>query len=320
MFLDIVLAVVGIVLIMVGADKLTDGSVALARRFHVSELVIGLTIVAFGTSLPEFVVSLMSSIDGVPAMSIGNVVGSNLFNTLMIVGFSAFFAPFVVGNSTVYKDIPFSFIASLVLAALALDTLWDSSASANLLSRADGVVLLAFFAIFVSYSYSLATNGNGEVAVGEGGVELPAWKIAVFVVFGLAGLVVGGELFVEGASGIARELGVSEAVIGLTLAAGGTSLPELATSIVAARKGRSAMAIGNIIGSNLFNVFWILGVCATLLPMPVTGLALTDFAMLLFSSVLFWIVARTSHRIGRFEGALLIASYIAYITWLILSL
>jgi len=320
MLLDIVFAAVGIVLIMVGADKLTDGSVALARRFHVSELVIGLTIVAFGTSLPEFVVSLMSSINGVPAMSIGNVVGSNLFNTLMIVGFSALFSPFVVGRSTVYKDIPFSFIASLVLAALALDTLWDSSATADVLSRADGVVLLAFFAIFVSYSYSLATNGNGEAVAGEGGAELSAWKVAVFIVLGLIGLVAGGELFVDGASGIARELGVSEAVIGLTLAAGGTSLPELATSIVAARKGRSAMAIGNVIGSNLFNVFWILGVCATLMPMPVAGLALSDFAMLLIASVLFWIVARTSHRVSRFEGALLVACYVAYITWLILSL
>ena len=320
MLLDLVIAIVGIVLIMVGADKLTDGSVSLARRFHVSELVIGLTIVAFGTSLPEFVVSLMSTINGVPAMSIGNVVGSNLFNTLMIVGFAALVSPFVVGSSTVYKDIPFSIIASIVLAALALDTFWDSTASADLLSRADGIILLAFFAIFVSYSYSLATKGNGDDAAVEGGVELPAWKVAVFMVLGLAGLVAGGELFVDGASGVARELGVSEAVIGLTLAAGGTSLPELATSIVAARKGRSAMAIGNVIGSNLFNIFWILGFCATLMPMPVSGLTVMDFLVLFAASVLFWIVARTSHRVSRLEGAFLVACYVAYITWLILSM
>lgn len=320
MLLDLVIAIVGIVLIMVGADKLTDGSVALARRFHVSELVIGLTIVAFGTSLPEFVVSLMSSINGVPAMSIGNVVGSNLFNTLMIVGFAALVSPFVVGRSTVYKDIPFSIIASIVLAALALDAFWDSTMSADLLSRADGIILLAFFAIFVSYTYSLATKGNGDDAVVEGGVELPAWKVALFMVLGLVGLVAGGELFVDGASGVARELGISEAVIGLTLAAGGTSLPELATSIVAARKGRSAMAIGNVIGSNLFNIFWILGFCATLMPMPVSGLTVMDFLVLFAASVLFWIVARTSHRVSRLEGAFLVACYVAYITWLILSL
>lgn len=320
MLLDLVIAIVGIVLIMVGADKLTDGSVALARRFHVSELVIGLTIVAFGTSLPEFVVSVMSTINGVPAMSIGNVVGSNLFNTLMIVGFAALVSPFVVGSSTVYKDIPFSIIASIVLAALALDTFWDSTTSADLLSRADGIILLAFFAIFVSYSYSLATKGNGDDAAVEGGVELPAWKLAVFMVLGLVGLVAGGELFVDGASGVARELGISEAVIGLTLAAGGTSLPELATSIVAARKGRSAMAIGNVIGSNLFNIFWILGFCATLMPMPVSGLTVMDFLVLFAASVLFWIVARTSHRVSRLEGAFLVACYVAYITWLILSL
>lgn len=320
MLLDLLLAFAGIVLIIVGADRLTDGSVALARRFQVSELVIGLTIVAFGTSLPEFVVSLMSSLNGVPAMSIGNVVGSNLFNTLMIVGFTAVFAPIVVEKSTVKKDIPFSILSSLVLAALALDTFWDNAATDDILSRADGFVLLAFFVIFLFYSYSLATGSRAEATAEESGAVLPSWKVALFIVLGLAGLVLGGELFVDGASGIARELGISEAVIGLTLAAGGTSLPELATSIVAARKGRSAMAIGNVIGSNLFNIFWILGACAMLLPMPVAGLTLTDFLMLFVASVLFWLLARTSYRVSRLEGAFLLALYVGYVTSLILAL
>lgn len=320
MLLDLLLAFAGIVLIIVGADRLTDGSVALARRFQVSELVIGLTIVAFGTSLPEFVVSLMSSLNGVPAMSIGNVVGSNLFNTLMIVGFTAVFAPIVVEKSTVKKDIPFSILSSLVLAALALDTFWDNTATDDILSRADGFVLLAFFVIFLFYSYSLATGSRSEATAEESGAVLPSWKVALFIVLGLAGLVLGGELFVDGASGIARELGISEAAIGLTLAAGGTSLPELATSIVAARKGRSAMAIGNVIGSNLFNIFWILGACAMLLPMPVAGLTLTDFLMLFVASVLFWLLARTSYRVSRLEGAFLVALYVGYVTSLILAL
>ena len=320
MLLDLLLAFAGIVLIIVGADRLTDGSVALARRFQVSELVIGLTIVAFGTSLPEFVVSLMSSLNGVPAMSIGNVVGSNLFNTLMIVGFTAVFAPIVVEKSTLKKDIPFSILSSLVLAALALDTFWDNTATDDILSRADGFVLLAFFVIFLFYSYSLATGSRAEATAEESGAVLPSWKVALFIVLGLAGLVLGGELFVDGASGIARELGISEAVIGLTLAAGGTSLPELATSIVAARKGRSAMAIGNVIGSNLFNIFWILGACAMLLPMPVAGLTLTDFLMLFVASVLFWLLARTSYRVSRLEGAFLVTLYVGYVTSLILAL
>lgn len=320
MLLDLLLAFAGIVLIIVGADRLTDGSVALARRFQVSELVIGLTIVAFGTSLPEFVVSLMSSLNGVPAMSIGNVVGSNLFNTLMIVGFTAVFAPIVVEKSTVKKDIPFSILSSLVLAALALDTFWDNAATDDILSRADGFVLLAFFVIFLFYSYSLATGSRSEATAEESGAVFPSWKVALFIVLGLAGLVLGGELFVDGASGFARELGISEAVIGLTLAAGGTSLPELATSIVAARKGRSAMAIGNVIGSNLFNIFWILGACAMLLPMPVAGLTLTDFVMLFVASVFFWLLARTSYRVSRLEGVFLVALYVGYVTSLILAL
>ena len=320
MLLDLLLAFAGIVLIIVGADRLTDGSVALARRFQVSELVIGLTIVAFGTSLPEFVVSLMSSLNGVPAMSIGNVVGSNLFNTLMIVGFTALFAPIVVEKSTVKKDIPFSILSSLVLAALSLDTFWDNAATTDILSRADGFVLLSFFVIFLFYSYSLAVGSRAETAVEGGGAVLSPWKVVLFIVLGLVGLVLGGELFVDGASGFARELGISEAVIGLTLAAGGTSLPELATSIVAARKGRSAMAIGNVIGSNLFNIFWILGACAMLLPMPVAGLTLTDFVMLFVASVFFWLLARTSYRVSRLEGVFLVALYVGYVTSLILAL
>ena len=317
MFIDILITILGAALVLVGADKLTDGAVGLARRFQIPELVIGLTIVAFGTSLPEFIVSLLASFNHAPAMSIGNIVGSNLFNTLMIVGFSALVCPIVVSKGTVSKDIPLSLLSAIVLPALALDTIISQSGSTDVLSRGDGIVLLCFFVIFMAYSFSLA-KGNGFGHTEESSEpDMPMWKIITFLLLGLAGLIGGGELFVHGATGVARSLGVSEAVIGLTLVAGGTSLPELATSVIAARKGQSAMAIGNVVGSNLFNIFWILGCCACVVPLPVDGIVWTDFAMLLLANVLFWLFARTSHRVVRWEGGVLVLCYVAYIAFLI---
>lgn len=318
MLLDILITVLGAALVIVGADKLTDGSVGLARRFRIPEMVIGLTIVAFGTSLPEFVVSLLASINGVPAMSIGNIVGSNLFNTLMIVGCSALVCPIVVSGSTVSKDIPLSLLASVALPALALDSLVGGSTE-DVLTRGDGVALLCFFLIFMAYTFSMAKSGRANGPQEEGGEVMSLLRVTLYVILGIAALIGGGEIFVEGATGIARRAGVSEAVIGLTLVAGGTSLPELATSIVAARKGQSAMAIGNVIGSNLFNVFWILGACSVVAPLPVMGIRWTDFVVLILASLLFWLFARTSHRVVRLEGAILVLFYVAYIFWLILA-
>jgi len=322
MILDILMTIVGAALVLVGADKLTDGSVALARRFSIPEMVIGLTIVAFGTSLPEFIVSLFASIQGAPAMSIGNIVGSNLFNTLMIVGLSAVVCPIVISRATVAKDIPLSLLASIALPALALDTVFSGSADGDILSHGDGIVLLCFFAIFMAYTFSMAKSGriDGVGETSEGATsQLSGWRTTLYIVLGIAGLIGGGELFVDGACGIARSLGVSEAVIGLTLVAGGTSLPELATSVVAARKGKSDIAIGNVVGSNLFNIFWILGMCAMVSPLAVQGIRPADFAVLVGSMVLFWLFARTKHRVARWEGAVLVACYAAYLTTLILA-
>lgn len=311
-------------MVLVGADKLTDGSVALARIFSIPEMVIGLTIVAFGTSLPEFVVSLVASINNIPAMSVANIVGSNIFNTLVIVGATAITSQIAIPRSTIMKDIPFVLLASIVLFASAQDSLLNPGAKIDVIDRGDGIALLAFFAIFMYSTIKLATN---RVVVPEGieqtessVQQMSKIKITIYLIAGLIALIGGGQLFVEGASGIAHGIGISDAVIGLTLVAGGTSLPELATSVIAARKGQSGIAIGNVIGSNLFNIFWVLGACAVVTPLPVTGLTTFDFAMLVISSILFWLFGRTNHTINRVEGVILCGCFIAYISMLLSNL
>ena len=318
MFTYILCTVIGATLVLVGADKLTDGAVGMASRFGISEMVIGLTIVAFGTSLPEFIVSLLASISNdasATALSVSNIVGSNLFNTLVIAGASAAISPIAISRATVQKDIPLCLLASVVLSCLAFDALVSDS-KANVLTRGDGIVLLCFFAVFMAYSFSLAKQKE----TGSTASQMSPTRIALFIVLGLGALIGGGELFVEGSCGIARSAGVSEAVIGLTLVAGGTSLPELATSIVAARKGQSALAIGNVVGSNIFNIFYILGVCATVKPLVVTGLTTVDFAVLTASTLLFWLFSRSSYKLSRWEGWALILSYALYLVWLIINI
>ena len=317
MFTYIIYTVIGATLVLVGADKLTDGAVGMASRFGISEMVIGLTIVAFGTSLPEFIVSLLACISNdisATALSVSNIVGSNLFNTLVIAGASATISPIVISKTTVQKDIPLYLLACVVLSSLSLDTL-AAGGKMNLLTRSDGIVLLCFFSVFMAYSFSLAKQKETDGPASQ----MPPLRIALFIVLGLGALIGGGELFVEGACGIARSSGVNEAVIGLTLVAGGTSLPELATSIVAARKGQSALAIGNVVGSNIFNIFYILGVCATVKPLVVTGLTTVDFAVLTASTLLFWLFSRSSYKLSRWEGWTMILAYALYLGWLIIN-
>lgn len=321
--MDLLFLILGVVLVLWGADKLTDGATGLARRFQVNDLVIGLTVVAFGTSLPEFVTSLFAAIKGSSAISLGNVIGSNIFNTLVIVGMTALTRPIWVSKSTLAKDIPFALLSSLVFGVLCLD-LWFNATDENYISRGDGLILLFFFVIFMYYTFSIARNKNEGEQVTEAPLVQEAsmlyWKIGLYIVLGLVGLVLGGNLFVSGASGIAADLGVSEAVIGLTLVAGGTSLPELATSIVAARKGNSAIAIGNVIGSNIFNVFFVLGICSFISPMNATSVSLTDIFILIFSMLLMWGFASTSRKISRWEGLVMVVLYCSYVTYLILNL
>ncbi len=310
---SIAFIVLGVVMVLWGADRLTEGASALARRLRVPEIVIGLTIVAAGTSAPELFVSLVSALKDTPDMAVGNVVGSNIFNTLLIVGCSAMVAPMVISASTVKKDMPFAVGASMLLLGAIL--------MGSDISRLDGLVLLAGFALFMVYTFRVAMQKPADGSETEV-VQKPAgvWLNLLYVVAGLAGLVLGSNLFVESASDVARQLDVSEGVIGLTIVAGGTSLPELATSVVAARKGQSAIAIGNVIGSNVFNILLILGLTATISPMAVQGITVVDLAVMLVSVLVVWAFAYTKYTVARWEGAVLTVGFLAYMGWLMYNL
>ena len=309
MWLDIVIIIIGVAMVLKGADFLTEGAAALARRVNIPEIVIGLTIVAAGTSAPELFVSLVSALKGTPDLAVGNVVGSNTMNCMLIVGCAAMVAPMTISRSTVKKDIPFAVGASVLLMLLALN---------SFLGRFDGILLLAGFVSFMVYSLRQAKNGQGDATTEE--KQQNPWLSVLYIVLGLVGLVIGSNLFVDHASSLALALGISEGVVGLTVVAGGTSLPELATSVVAARKGQSAIAIGNVIGSNVFNILLILGLTATISPLQIEGITTIDMAVMLISVTLVWLFSFTRYTVERWEGAALVGGYLVYLAWLITSL
>lgn len=318
MLLNFLLLIVGGALVLIGADKLTDGACGMARKFHINEMIIGLTVVAFGTSLPEFVTSFASAIKGSSDISIGNVMGSNIFNTLVIVGASALLFPISISKGTVNKDLPFTFLASVILCIFAFDSLFNGETSIDTISRTDGLALLGFFSIFMAYTYFLSTNKKEQEEVEDTSLsDIPYWKIFIYFILGLAGLVYGGNLFVDNACNIAREWGVSESIIGLTLVAAGTSLPELATSIVAARKGSSSIAIGNVIGSNIFNIFFVMGMCASTVPVNTEQVSYVDMAIMILSVIMLWGFSYTKRTIERWEGGVLILFYLGYLGYLL---
>uniref|UniRef100_A0AB33J560 Calcium/sodium antiporter n=1 Tax=Prevotella sp. GTC17259 TaxID=3236795 RepID=A0AB33J560_9BACT len=307
MILNIVFILAGIVLVLWGADRLTDGAVALAERMNIPQIVIGLTIVAMGTSMPEFCVSLVSALKGTPDLAVGNIVGSNIFNALLIVGTAAMVAPMTILHSTVKKDIPFALVASVVLLMMCMD---------GDISRIDAIILLVLFGIFMYATLKGAKTENDAV-------EQPAkqpmnvWKAVGFLLLGLACLIVGSNIFVDGATNVAHTLGVSDAVIGLTIVAGGTSLPELATSVVSARKGQSGIAIGNVLGSNVFNILAILGITGIISPMMIQGITTTDLSVMVVAMIMLWLFSFTKYTIARWEGAVLAATFIGYLTYLL---
>lgn len=303
MILNILFIVIGIVLVLWGADRLTDGAVAVAEKMKMPQIVIGLTIVAMGTSMPEFCVSLISALKGTSDLAVGNIVGSNIFNTLLIVGVSALVAPMSIMKTTVRKDIPFALVASALLLIMCLD---------GDISRIDAAILFAMFLIFMYITLRGAKAQGTDVEEKEK-KPMATWLSVVWILVGLACLIGGSNLFVDGATVVATKLGVSEAVIGLTIVAGGTSLPELATSVVSARKGNSGIAIGNVLGSNVFNILAILGLTGMISPMTLKGITMTDLSMMVISIILIWLFSFTKYKIERWEGAILTAVFVGYI-------
>jgi len=303
MILNILFIVIGIVLVLWGADRLTDGAVAVAEKMKMPQIVIGLTIVAMGTSMPEFCVSLISALKGTSDLAVGNIVGSNIFNTLLIVGVSALVAPMSIMKTTVRKDIPFALVASALLLIMCLD---------GDISRIDAAILFVMFLIFM-YITLRGAKAQGTDLEEKEKKPMATWLSVVWILVGLACLIGGSNLFVDGATAVATKLGVSEAVIGLTIVAGGTSLPELATSVVSARKGNSGIAIGNVLGSNVFNILAILGLTGVISPMTLKGITMTDLSMMVISIILIWLFSFTNYKIERWEGAILTAVFVGYI-------
>lgn len=309
MIVNILMIVAGVVLVLWGADRLTDGAVALAERMQIPQIVIGLTIVALGTSAPEFCVSLVSALKGTADLAVGNVVGSNIFNAMLIVGVAAMVAPMTILPSTVRKDVPVALLASVALTVMVL---MDGD-----LSRVDAALL---FVGFLAFMWVTLRGAKGSHAIEQEQAAPRGYSVLKSVgllVLGLACLVVGSNIFVDGATSVAQTLGVSEAVIGLTIVAGGTSLPELATSVVAARKGNSGIAIGNVLGSNVLNILLILGAAGLICPMQVQGITLVDFAMMTISVLLLWLFSYTKLTVARWEGAVLTAIFLGYMGWLV---
>lgn len=308
------LFVVGFVLLIKGADWLVDGASSIARKLKISNIVIGLTIVAFGTSAPELIVNIMASIRGNSDIAIGNVVGSNIANILLILGISAIIFPLAVKKGTVYKEIPLSLLAVLALWFMANDILLDG-ASRNVLSMIDGAIFLLFFIIFLYYTFGISKAEGQEGEVKEHKTALSIF----FVIIGIVALTVGGNWIVEGAILIAKQLGISEALIGLTIVAIGTSLPELATSAMAAYKKNPDIAMGNVVGSNIFNIFWILGVSALIHPINFSAIMNFDIYFLVFTTALLFTVMfiGKKHILERWQGVLFILIYVAYIVYLI---
>lgn len=326
MFFASLLFIAGLLLLIKGANWLVDGASSLALRFRINPMVIGLTIVAFGTSSPELVVSVTSALSGNTGIALGNIIGSNIVNILLILGLSAIVYPLRVNKNTVWKEIPMSFLAAVVMTILGLQTILDENKlsigifnSDNIigsLTFSNGLILLSFFLIFLYYTFGIAKISSDDKPEIR---KVSTLRASIFIGIGLVGLVLGSKLFVDNAVIIARTFGVSETFIGLTIVAVGTSMPELVTSIIAASKRKVELAVGNIVGSNIFNIFFILGVTSLVKPIPLKGENMFDIIVLFFATTILFIslFVYKKHCIVRWEGVFMVATYIAYISYLV---
>ena len=309
--MTIILLLVGLGLIVLGADWLVDGASSVARRAGVSEFVIGLTIIGFGTSCPELVVSLTGAIEGNADISVGNVIGSNIFNTLFILGLTSLILPVSMTDKNRRRDIPICLAVTLMLLGLGMADSLLGTGRPDMLSRWKGGLLLLLFTAYLFYCFK-TDGGNAEETSGQ--KQLPLWKAIGLIALGLAGLIFGGNLFVDNATDLAQQLGVSDKFIAVTILAGGTSLPELATSVVAAAKGKDQLALGNILGSNVFNALLILGTASVITPLSFASMTRVDAFILIASALMLLIWAYTGHRnrIDRWEGAVMLFCFVSY--------
>ncbi|MFD2200856.1 calcium/sodium antiporter [Shivajiella indica] len=313
MILSIILLLIGFVILIVGADKLVDAASGLANNFGIPNIVIGLTIVAFGTSAPEMVVNVFASLNGSSGMVMGNVLGSNIFNVLGILGVSSLVYPLTVKSNTTWIEIPLSLLSAVLVLILANDLILNA-ATDNIISLGDGLVLLLFFCVFLVYNITVSKQVGAEADK----VEIHKYstgKSLFWIALGLGGLIIGGKLIVDNAVALAIEFGLSERIIGLTIVSIGTSLPELATSLAAVRKKKVDIAIGNVVGSNIFNAFFILGVSSTILPVNIIPANFNDIWMNILASFLLFVFLFTGkgRRLERWEGGILLGLYIAYL-------
>jgi cation:H+ antiporter len=320
MIYEIGLFLFGFLFVIKGADYLIEGASSLAKRFNISNLVIGLTIVSFGTSLPELVVNVAASLNGSSDLLIGNILGSNISNILLILGTAAIMQKITLKHGTVYHEIPLSLLAAVVVLFLANDYLIDG-ATDSALTRSDGLILLCFFMVFMYYVYSINKNSKSELKQ-DSISALPLPHSAGYICAGIFGLFIGGQWVVDGALFIAKTVGISESVVGLSIVALGTSLPELVTSIMASFKKNADMAIGNIVGSNIFNILFVLGISAIIAPIPFQITLDVEVIFLISASILVFLMAAAYRKplvLERFEGVLLVCLYFAYIVYLFLS-
>ncbi|MDO9275432.1 MAG: calcium/sodium antiporter [Lutibacter sp.] len=316
--LTYILFVTGFFLLIKGANLLVDGSASIAKRYKISNIVIGLTIVAFGTSTPEFIVNIFASVNGNTEIAIGNILGSNIANILLILGISSIIYPLATKQNTVWKEIPLSLLAAILLGVLANDIRIDNGLFSGL-TRIDGIVFLSFFIVFIYYTFGISKVVGDDTVEGDDIKELSRLKSVIFIIGGLLGLIIGGKWIVDGAVKIAELFHVSQSLIGLTVVAVGTSLPELATSAIAAYKKQTDIAIGNIVGSNIFNIFWILGISALIRPLPFSANNDLDIIMTIFSSALLFLImfVGKKHTIEKWQGILMVMIYVVYVIFLI---
>lgn len=312
-----VLLVFGFVLLVKGADYFVLGASGVAKKLRVPALLIGLTIVAFGTSSPEAAVSILAAVKGNNGIAIGNVLGSNLFNMTFIIGMAALFFPLAVEKQTVRKEIPIMLLSAFALAALSADHIFSTTSKVMSIERGDGIVLLLFFSVFMYYIFEVARNSRESTPMQEEINKAETFKMILFTIGGLVAIIFGGNVVVNSATDIARSFGLSETVIGLTIVAIGTSLPELVTSVVASLKKQSDIAVGNIVGSNIFNVLFILGISSVISPLSVDSSLIVELTLNILITVIFLGFSRTKHTISKKEGFVLLSMYIAYVVYLL---